>query len=144
MLEHIDIDLLNEEKLVLQKSERENLMELNQLRPIADFVKKLEMDISLTEKVDNKHTKSNVSKSHLLWTRLPSLKSVLPNLQGHIQNLLGQVQHSELQFNNMSSENAELRRQAHNVLFEKELLLCQVEQMGVTIDDLNRFYIILL
>lgn len=144
MLEHIDIDLLNEEKLVLQKLERENLMELNNLRPIADFVKKLEMDISLTEKVDNKHSKSNVSKSHLLWTRLSSLKSVLPNLQGHIQNLLGQVQQTELQFNILSNSNAELRRQAHNVLFEKEIAVKQAEQMGVTINDLNRFYIILL
>lgn len=144
MLEHIDIDLLNEEKLVLQKAERENLMELNQLRPTIELIRKLEMDISLTEKVDNKHSKSNVSKSHLLWTKLPSLKSVLPNLQGHIQNLLGQVQHSELQFNNMSSENAELRRTAHNALFEKEIAKKQLEQMDVTINDLNRFYIILL
>lgn len=94
LIEYIDVDLLNEEKLLLQKECTENAAELRQVRPIADFVKKLEMDLALTEKVNNSNvdlSKSNISLSNLLWTKLPSLSSILPNLQAHLQNLLEQV-----------------------------------------------------
>jgi len=39
----------------------------------------------------------------------------------------------------MSSENAEIRRQAHNVLFERDIAIKDLEQRDVTISHLKRF-----
>ena len=38
----------------------------------------------------------------------------------------------------MSSENAEIRRQAHNVLFERDIAIKDLEQRDVTISHLKR------
>lgn len=79
--------------LVLQKERSEILSELYQIRPIVDLVKKLESDLTFSEKVNSSANLSNssVSRSHLLWTKLPSLAVILPNLQAHMHNLLEQV-----------------------------------------------------
>lgn len=55
-----------------------------------------------------------------------------------MNNFHHQVQHSELQFNNMANENAEIRRLLHNSLIERDTAIKDLDQRDIVINDLNR------